>query len=359
MTKKPGLIAVMKSRMRLEHMSFKTEKSYTAWVRNYINFHKGKHPRELKAEDISKYLSHLAEDRKVSASTQNQALCALVFLYKKVLDKDPGDLKNLIWAKKRKFIPPVLGVQEVSKVIENLSGVQKTIACLLYGCGMRLNECLRLRVKDLDFEQNIIFIQEPKEGRSRTVPFPNAIKDALKKQLINVKKLHDKDLVEGYGKVYMPYALERKYPNANKQFRWQFVFPSAVRSVDPRSGITRRHHLYDNIMQKAVAKAVMLAGIQKKVSCHTFRHSFATHLLDSGTDIRTVQSLLGHKDVKTTMIYTHVTLEKGMGTKSPLDLITNSELLETNIKNRPSNFYAFFTSYLKQKLKNLQNGYFS
>lgn len=351
-TKKPGLFAVMKSRMRLEHMSYKTEKSYISWVRNYLDFHKGKHPRELKTEDISKYLSHLAEDRNVSASTQNQALCALSYLYKKVLDKDPGELKNLVWAKKQKFIPAVLSIQEVLEIIKNLSGIQKIIACLLYGSGMRLKECLKLRVKDLDFERNLIFIHEAKGGKSRTVPFPRSLREPLRKQLIKVKKLHEIDLKEGYGKVYLPTALERKYPNANTQFRWQYVFPSGVRSIDPRSGVTRRHHLYDNIMQVAVARAVKAAGVEKKVSCHTFRHSFATHLLDSGTDIRTVQSLLGHKDVKTTMIYTHVTLEKGTGTKSPLDhlaiiecnsppRIESKELKNANQKS------LLFTQFLK------------
>lgn len=327
---KPGLYSVMRTRMRTEHLSYKTEKSYIQWVKNYIAYNNGKHPRDLDVDNISDYLSYLAEVRKISPSTQNQALCALVFLYKKILNIDPKNLKNLVRAKQKKFLPAVLNLEEITQVINNLSGIQRIIGSLLYGTGMRLNECLRLRIKDLDFERSIIYIHEPKEGRSRTITFPNSIKEEIKIQMLRVKELHEKDLLKGYGKVYMPYALDKKYPNASSEFKWQYLFPSELMSADPRTGIKRRHHLYDNIMQKAVAKAVKKAGIEKKVNCHTFRHSFATHLLDSGTDIRTVQSFLGHKDVKTTMIYTHVTLEKGTGTKSPLDRLLNMDIKNVN-----------------------------
>ena len=325
--KKPGLYATVRKRMRLEQMSYRTEKSYIQWIKNYVVFHNNAHPRSLDSEKITEYLSYLAEVRKVSPSTQNQTLCALIFLYKKILKIEPNKLKNLVRAKKKKYLPTVLSQKEVINVIENLPKLQRIIASLLYGTGMRLNECLRLRVKDIDFEHNLIFIVNPKEGRSRSVPLPNMIKDSLKEQLKKVKRVHNKDLKLGFGRVFMPYALSNKYPNANKEFKWQYVFPSTVLSKDPRSGETRRHHLYDNIMQKAVAKVVRETRIQKKVNCHTFRHSFATHLLESGTDIRTIQSLLGHKNVKTTMIYTHVSKNRGTGTKSPLD---NLELRAAN-----------------------------
>lgn len=326
-SQKPGLIQVMKDTMRVAHMSYATEKNYVHWVRTYLKYFPGRHPREMGAEEISQFLSHLAVAKHVSAATQNQALCALVFLYKKVLKRDPGEFKNLIWAQKPHFIPAVLSVDETKNVLNQLTGVHRLIGCLLYGTGMRLIECLRLRVKDLDFERNTITVRQAKGGKDRVVPLPQSLKAPLRSQLAKAKSIHELDLQQGFGKVSLPYALERKYPNANREWKWQYVFPSVKRSIDPRSGETRRHHLYDNIMQIAVARAVLAAGIQKKVSCHTFRHSFATHLLDSGTDIRTVQTLLGHNSVKTTMIYTHVTLEKGVGTQSPLDqliLIANS-----------------------------------
>ncbi len=317
--KKRGLFASLRAQMRVEHMSLKTEKSYLNHVKAFMRYHQGRKPNDLNAEDITSYLNYLAVSRKVSASTQNQALCALVYLYKKILHIDPKELKNITWAKEKRYIPTVLSLSEVRQIITKLKGVQHTIASLLYGTGMRLNECLRLRVKDLDFQRNVINIQEPKGGKSRIVPMPRSIKQALKKQLVRVQSLHQKDLDQGYGEVYLPNALKKKYPNASTQLRWKYVFPSVKRSVDPLSGITRRHHLYDNIMQKAVAKAVLKSNINKKISCHTFRHSFATHLLDSGTDIRTIQTLLGHKNLKTTMIYTHVSVNKGTGTVSPLD----------------------------------------
>lgn len=319
--RRPGLFEVMRSKLRMAHMSRFTERTYIGWVRRYIHFHKGRHPREMSAKEITEFLSFLAVKKNVAASTQNQALNAILYLYRKVLEKDPGLFENLIWAKRSKYLPAVLTIEEVKAVLSHLKGTQWLIGCLLYGTGMRLIECLRLRVKDLDFERNLILVRDAKGQKDRAVPFPQHVKDPLKRHLEKVKALHKKDILEGYGKVYLPFALETKYPNANTQWCWQYVFPSVKRSVDPRSGVIRRHHLYDSIMQEAVAKAVKDAGVAKKVNCHTFRHSFATHLLDSGVDIRTVQVLLGHNDLKTTMIYTHVTLEKGVGTKSPLDVI--------------------------------------
>lgn len=271
------------------------------------------------AKEITAFLSYLAVQKNVAASTQNQALNSLVFLYKEVLKVDPGIFKNIRWAKKSPNLPVVLSLDETTALLNNLKGTQHTIACLLYGSGLRLIEALRLRVKDLDFDRNMIMVRDGKGEKDRVVPFPPSLREALCKQLEYARKIHERDLAEGFGEVYLPYALARKYPKANTQWRWQYVFPSTRRSKDPRSGREGRHHLYPTIMQEAVARATAKAGITKRVVCHTFRHSFATHLLDSGTDIRTIQVLLGHNDLKTTMIYTHVTLEKGVGTKSPLE----------------------------------------
>lgn len=313
----------MRERMRVAHMSLFTEKNYIRWVRRYIHYHRGRHPREMGATEITEFLSYLATKKQVAASTQNQALNALVFLYKQVLEKDPGVFEGVIRAKEPKFLPEVLTVDEVKAVLNNLKGVQKLIGCLLYGTGMRLTEALKLRVKDLDFERNLIVVRQSKGNKDRVVPFPKFLKNPLQKQLEKAKILHDKDLTDGFGRTNLPNALSRKYPNASAEWKWQYVFPSYKRSTDPRTGKTGRWHLYPTIMQKAVAAAVKRAEIAKKVNCHTFRHSFATHLLESGTDIRTVQVLLGHSDVKTTMIYTHVTSDKGVGTVSPLDRVAD------------------------------------
>lgn len=321
--KPPGLLQVMRERMRVAHMSLFTEKNYLRWARRFIRYHRGRHPREMGAAEITEFLSHLATKKQVSAATQNQALNALVFLYKHVLEKDPGVFEGVIRAKEPKFLPEVLTVDEVKAILSNLKGVQKLIGCLLYGTGMRLTEALKLRVKDLDFERNLIVVRQSKGNKDRVVPFPNFLKSSLKKQLEKAKAFHDKDLADGFGRTNLPNALSRKYPNASAEWKWQYVFPSYKRSTDPRTGKTGRWHLYPTIMQKAVSAAVKRAEITKKVNCHTFRHSFATHLLESGTDIRTVQVLLGHSDVKTTMIYTHVTSDKGVGTVSPLDRVAH------------------------------------
>jgi integron integrase len=273
------------------------------------------------AEEITQFLTYLAAVRNVAGSTQNQALNAIVYLFKHVLNKEAGIFEGIVWARKLKHIPVVLSVDEVKSVLKNLKGVQNVIGCLLYGTGMRLTEALKLRVKDVDFDRNLIIVRDAKGAKDRSVQFPQFLKEPLRKQLERAKAIHEHDLKEGLGRTTLPYALERKYPNANAEWKWQYVFPSYKRSTNPQTGKVGRWHLYPTIMQDSVSGAVKKAGIQKKVSCHTFRHSFATHLLDSGTDIRTVQVLLGHNDLKTTMIYTHVTAEKGVGTKSPLDVL--------------------------------------
>lgn len=307
--------------MRLAHMSIFTEKTYIHWSKRFVEFHNGRHPREMGATEIVQFLSYLATEKNVSAPTQNQALNGIVYLYKEVLQKTPGEFKGIVWARRPKHIPVVLSVEEMIAVLNNLSGVQWLIGCLLYGTGMRLAEALQLRVKDIDFERNMIIVRDAKGEKDRTVHFPQHLRDPLQKQLQLAKAIHERDIREGFGRTNLPYALERKYPNADAEWKWQYVFPSLKRSIDPKTRKIGRWHLYPTIMQNAMAAAVKKAGIQKKVSCHTCRHSFATHLLDTGTDIRTVQVLLGHNDLKTTMIYTHVTLEKGVGTKSPLDRV--------------------------------------
>lgn len=322
-SKRPGVLGTMRSRMRLKHMSSFTEKAYIYWVRSFLTFHKGISPRELNNSHIVEYLSHLASERNVSASTQNQALNAIVFLFKEVITKDVGKCSGIIWAKKPKHIPVVLSIDEIKSVLKNLKGVQWLIGCLLYGTGMRLTEALRLRVKDVDFQRNMILVRDAKGQKDRVVQLPQFLKQYLQEQLKVTKKYHELDLRNGCGKVSLPFALQRKYPNAEKQWLWQYLFPSVKRSIDPISKEIKRHHLYHSIMEDAVRLAVQKSGIHKRVTCHTFRHSYATHLLDSGVDIRTVQVLLGHNDVKTTMIYTHVTLEKGVGAKSPLDSIAH------------------------------------
>jgi integron integrase len=319
---KPGVFQCMREMMRLRHMSIFTEKNYIYWAREFLLFHRKIPPRELAAKEVTSFLTHLATVKKVSGPTQNQALNAIVFLFRHVLEKEPGELKGVVWAKKSEHIPVVLSADEVMRVFQNLSGIQLLIAGLLYGSGLRLAEALSLRVKDLDFDRSALTIRNAKGAKDRLVPMPHHLKDALQRQLLKVQEIHNQDLCEGFGKVELPYALARKYPHANVEWKWQYVFPSHKRSVDPRTKIQGRWHLYPNIMQSALAQAVKKAQISKKVTCHTLRHSFATHLLDGGADIRTVQTLLGHKDLNVTMIYTHVTLEKGIGTKSPLDHIS-------------------------------------
>ncbi|MBN2104640.1 integron integrase [bacterium] len=317
----PKLLDQVRTVLRMKHYSYRTEKAYVSWIYQYIVYHNKKHPRDMGEKEISQFLSHLAVNRKVSAATQNQALCAIVFLYKQVLNIDTGQFENLIWAKKSKTIPVVFSRQEIQSLMDNCTGTYWLMAALLYGAGLRMRELLNLRVKDIDFQYNQITVRNTKGKEDRVVPLPQKVKTSLQEHMRKVKNLHNKDLKEGFGSVYLPNALERKYKNAAKEWIWQFVFPAHRISTDPRSGIRRRHHLYDSALQKAIKNAVKKAGISKHGTCHTLRHSFATHLLEDGYDIRTVQELLGHKHVETTMIYTHVLNKGGLGVKSPMDTL--------------------------------------
>jgi integron integrase len=317
-TKSPNLLEQVRNVIRVKHYALNTEKSYLSWIRQFILFHKKRPPSAMGEREIGEFLTHLAVKRNVAAPTQNSALNAIVFLYKEVLKKDIGLIENIQRAKMHKRLPVVFTKDEARKVIEQLDGTKKLMASLLYGSGMRLKECLRLRVKDIEFNYNQIIVRDTKGAVDRVTLLPAAVKINLKDHLEKVKALHEQDLKEGFGRVYLPFALEKKYPNANIQWAWQYVFPSAKRSIDPRSGQERRHHAMERPLQDAVASAITSANISKNGSCHTFRHSFATHLLEDGYDIRTIQELLGHKHVETTMIYTHV-VNKVKGVKSPLD----------------------------------------
>lgn len=271
--------------------------------------------------EINKFLTHLAVEGKVASSTQNQALCALIFLYREVIKKEIGSLEETVWAKKSKKLPTVFTRTEIKEVLESLKGVEWIAGNLLYGAGLRLLECLRLRTKDINFSYNQLIIRDGKGEKDRVTMLPVAVKPALKAHLEDVKKLHINDLKRGYGSVYLPYALDKKYPNASREWGWQYVFPSAEISEDPRSGLIRRHHLSESKIQKAVKAAIRKSGITKIAGCHTLRHSFATHLLEAGTDIRTIQDLLGHSSLNTTMIYTHVINKGAFGVKSPVDTL--------------------------------------
>ncbi len=320
MSKPPTrLLDQVREQIRLRHYSIRTEQAYVSWIKRYILFHDKKHPKDMDKAEIEAFLTYLAKDLNVSSSTQNQAFNALLFLYNQVLHKSLDDKINAIRAKKPRRLPTVMTNEEAMKVVKGLSGSNKLMAKLLYGSGLRLMECLRLCVKDIDFGMNQIMVRDGKGKIDRVTVLPERAKFEIIEHLERVKTVHEKDLSQGYGKVYLPYALARKYPNANRDWGWQYVFPSKSLSKDPRTGEIRRHHIHENSLQKAVKKAVRLARIIKPVSCHTFRHSFATHLLEDGYDIRTVQELLGHKDVSTTMIYTHVLKKGGKSVRSPID----------------------------------------
>ncbi len=320
-TPKPKLLDQVRAAIRVRHYSLRTEEAYIYWIRKYIFYHQKRHPVEMGKAEVQLFLNHLAIKEKVATSTQNQALCAIVFLYKHVLQKELGDLGELVWAKRPKRLPVVFTREEASAVLNQLTDNNWIMGNLLNGAGLRLPECLELWVKDLDFSYKPITIRDAKGDKNRVTMLPEKLIEPLKKQLEKVKRLHVQDLKNGFGMVYLPDALERKYRNANKEWGWQYIFPATQISVDPRSGIRRRHHIYETVLQKAVKVAIRKAGITKHASCHTFRHSFATHLLESGYDIRTIQELLGHKDVATTMIYTHVMNKGGMGVKSPVDAL--------------------------------------
>ena len=318
---RPKLLDQVRTAIRVRHYSLRTEQSYIHWVKRFIFFHNKRHPAMMGEAEVTAFLNHLAVERQVSASTQNQALSALLFLFEQVLGKELEWLNDLNRVKRPARLPVVLTRREVETVLAQLEGTKWLLASLLYGSGLRLMECLRLRVKDVDFEYRQILVRDGKGGKDRATMLPQAVVEPLKRHLEKVKALHERDLAEGYGEVSLPYALARKYPNAGREWGWQFMFPSVKRSVDPVSGVIRRHHLYENVLQRAVKEAVRRADIRKPASCHTFRHSFATHLLESGYDIRTVQELLGHQDVNTTMIYTHVLNKGGRGVHSPLDTL--------------------------------------
>jgi integron integrase len=312
------LLDQMSDAIRIKHYSYRTEESYLDWVRRFILFHKKRHPNDMGAPEIRAFLAYLATQRNVAASTQNQALSAILFLYREVLHKEiePILLSN---AKRSERLPTVLTRDEVLTVIRRLSGNHKLMAQLLYGSGLRLMDCLRLRIQDIDFEYKTITVRDGKGEKDRVTPLPDTVLPDLRRQIERVRLLHEEDLAAGCGDVYLPYALEKKYPHAARELIWQYLFPASKRSLDPRTGKERRHHLDATGLQRAVKTAAQKAGIPKRVSCHTFRHSFATHLLQSGYDIRTVQELLGHKDVRTTMIYTHVLQRSTGAVKSPLD----------------------------------------
>jgi len=305
--------------IRLKHYSIRTEKSYLAWILRYIDFHNKRDPKEMATPEIEAFLSHLAVDLRVSASTQNQAFNALLFLYKEVLKKELDDSIDAIRAKKPKRLPTVMTKEEAMKVIGAIPADHQLMVKLIYGGGLRLMECLRLRVKDIDFENNQLVVRDAKGMEDRVTVLPDSLKASFRDHLERVKLVHQNDVARGYGRVYLPYALERKYPNASLEWGWQYVFPAKSLSEDPRTGEVRRHHVHENSVQKAVQTAVRLVGLTKPVNVHSFRHSFATHLLEANYDIRTVQELLGHNDVSTTMIYTHVLNKPGVSVKSPLD----------------------------------------
>lgn len=304
--------------LRTNHYSPKTEESYLKWIKQFIIFNGKKHPLQLGPEEIQKYISFLATEKHVSASTQNQALQGILYLYKNVVKKDIGWIDNIKHAARVKHLPVVFSKRETMKIFEHLEGVAKLVVSLLYGSGLRLAECLNLRIKDVDIEYKQIIVRDGKGEKDRHTVLPMTIIPELKKHLNEVFKLHKKDLANGKGETILPYALKRKYPNAGKEFGWQYVFPADKFIKEKESGLIFRFHIHESTIQRAVKEAIRKAGVNKPGSPHTFRHSFATHLLENGADIRTIQELLGHHSVKTTMIYTHV-LNRGLGVKSPLD----------------------------------------
>ena len=313
----------MAAALRAKHYSIRTERAYVDWARRYVLFHDKRHPSELGPEHVNRFLTHLAVQVKVAASTQNQARAALLFLYGEVLRMPLPREGGLVRAKKPRRLPTVLTREEVHRLLSRLDGPQKIAATLLYGAGLRLLEVLRLRVKDVDFGLGQLVVRDGKGQKDRVTMLPDAVRGTLALHLSEVRRLHARDLAEGFGRAWLPDALSRKAPDAATLWGWQWVFPAASRSRDPRSGREMRHHLHGTVLQRAVHNAVLAAGIDKPASCHTLRHSFATHLLADGYDIRTIQELLGHSDVSTTMIYTHVLNNSGgRGVRSPLDRVS-------------------------------------
>ncbi|MEW8179224.1 MAG: integron integrase [Candidatus Thiodiazotropha endolucinida] len=320
-TQKSPFLQKVIDAIRVRHYSRRTEETYLHWIKRYIYFHNKRHPEEMAEREVAAFLTYLAVQKNVAASTQNIALNALVFMYRHVLDHPLKDIHGLVRAKKPQKLPVVLTQIEVAKVLSKLNGVHWLIACLQYGSGLRLIESVRLRVMDIDFDRRAIFVRNGKGGKDRVVTLADEVIKPIQRHLETVITLHERDLQEGFGRVYLPHALARKYPTANREWKWQYIFPSSTRSVDPRSGIERRHHIDESCVRKAVTSAVRQSGINKKASCHTLRHSFATHLLERGMDIRTVQEQLGHTDVRTTQIYTHVLQRSGSAVISPLGAV--------------------------------------
>lgn len=321
----PEHIKALITQIQVLHYSIRTERAYLGWLLRFIRYHGMQDPAQLSEQHIAQYLEWLVIKRKVSSSTQHQALNAIIFFYKKVLKRELSQDIEFVRSKKPRRLPVVLTREEARLLLNHLDNpMYKLMANMLYGCGMRLMECVRLRVLDVDFGYRQILIREAKGKKDRVTPIPQVLVEALKAQIEKANLLHAEDIEQGVGRVYLPEALARKYPNAEKEFRWQYVFPSSTISKDPRSGIFRRHHIHENGLQKHIKKSAEQVGITKKVNCHALRHSFATHLLESGYDIRTVQELLGHADVSTTMIYTHVLNTPGVTVTSPLDMLVSS-----------------------------------
>jgi integron integrase len=315
----PRLLDQVRDRIRLRHYSIRTEETYLQWIRRYIVFHGKRHPAELDRTHIESFLTHLAVEGRVAASTQNQALNALLFLYREVLAIPLGELPDAVRAARPRRLPVVLTRAEVDAVLAHLDGLALLMASLLYGSGLRLMECVRMRVKDLDLTRREILVRDGKGAKDRMTVLPGKLVGPLGEHLERTRILHEVAVAKGIGGVWLPHALERKYPSAHLEWGWQWVFPAEAPSADPRTGVLRRHHVNEQILQRAVKQAVRRAGVVKPASCHTLRHSFATHMLEAGYDLRTIQELLGHSDVRTTQIYTHVLNRGGRGVRSPID----------------------------------------
>jgi integron integrase len=313
----PRLLDRFRDEIRRRHYSYRTEQAYLHWIKRFIYYHGKRHPAEMSPVEVTDFLTHLSRERSVAAATQNQALNALLFLYGQVLGKSLPWMDGIQRAKRPVRVPVVLTREEVKALLAQLEGTKWIMAGLLYGAGLRLRECLKLRVKDVDFGYKQIVVRDGKGSKDRVTMFPVALVEPLRQHLVRVKRLQERDLEEGYGEVELPFAIERKYPRAGRDWGWQYVFPSIKRSADPRTGVIRRHHVFDSVLPRAIGAAARAAGIAKPVGSHTLRHSFATHLLQSGYDIRTVQELLGHSDVSTTMVYTHVLNKGGQGRAEP------------------------------------------
>jgi len=315
----PRLLDEVRARVRRLGLAIRTETAYVGWIRRFILANGKRHPRDMGAREVEAFLTALATVGHVAASTQNQALSALLFLYREVLGTELPWMDDIRRAKRPERLPVVLSRDEVMRLLGQMNGTHELMAGLLYGAGLRLMECVRLRVQDVDFVRREITVRQGKGGKDRRTVLPAASVSALQEQLAATKRVHERDVRAGFGAVWLPNALDRKYRNAASEWIWQYVFPARARSIDPRSGVERRHHIDEKTLQRAVRVAAQAAGIDKHASCHTLRHSFATHLLEAGSDIRTIQELLGHADVSTTMIYTHVLNKGGRGVLSPLD----------------------------------------